>query len=152
MSKYNDLELSILGCFLRKPELLDKTILENKHFIKHRKIFIFFKEVYKHFGTLDLNLMYSISKNKYRTIEYISWILEYYGFPSMLKIYEKELIDLYNEKDKDKFIIEEVFDLANKLYAKNISTSDFKKQINEIYENANKMFEEVEYEETEETL
>ena len=97
MNKYNDLELSILGCFIQKPDLLDKTKLEDKHFIKHSKIFTFFKAVYKKFGTLDFNIMYSISKNKYRIIEYIIWISQYYGLPSLYELYEKQLIDLYQE-------------------------------------------------------
>ena len=140
MNKYDDLELSILGCFLQKPKLLEITKLEDKHFKKHYKIFMFFKSVYKKFGSLDLNIMYSISKNKYRIIEYIVWISQYYGFPSLYETYEKQLIELYEENEKDKWIIEKVYELANDLLVKNISTNDFKIKVNEIYENAEKIF------------
>lgn len=140
MNKYDDLELSILGCFLQKPKLLEITKLEDKHFKKHYKIFMFFKSVYKKFGSLDLNIMYSISKNKYRIIEYIVWISQYYGFPSLYETYEKQLIELYEENEKDKWIIEKVYELSNDLLVRNISTNDFKIKVNEIYENAEKIF------------
>lgn len=140
MNKYNDLELSILGCFIQKPDLLDKTKLEDKHFIKHAKIFIFFKAVYKKFGTLDFNIMYSISKNKYRIIEYIVWISQYYGFASLYETYEQQLIDLYQETKKDKYIIEKVYELANDLYVRNLEVSEFRNKIEDVYKNADEIF------------
>lgn len=140
MDKYNDLELSILGCFLEKPKLLETTKLENKHFKKHYKIFIFFKAVYKKFGSLDLNIMYSISKNKYRIVEYIVWISEYFGFPSLYETYEKQLIELYEEDKKDKYIIEKVYELANDLLARNIEVEDFRCIVDKIYDNADRLF------------
>ena len=140
MEKYDDLELSILGCFLQKPELLKETRLESKHFKKHYKIFMFFKAVYEKFGTLDINIMYSISKNKYRIIEYVIWISKYYGFPSQFKNYEKQLIELYEESKKDKYIIEKVYELANDLLVRNVSTNDFRNKVDEIYKNADGIF------------
>ena len=140
MNKYNDLELSILGCFIQKPDLLDKTKLEDKHFIKHAKIFIFFKAVYKKFGTLDFNIMYSISKNKFRIVEYMVWISEYYGFPSLYETYEKQLIDLYEENKKDKYIIEKIYDLANDLYVRNLEINEFRNKVDKVFENAEQLF------------
>ena len=140
MNKYDDLELSILGCFLQKPKLLEITKLEDKHFKKHYKIFIFFKSVYKKFGSLDLNIMYSISKNKYRIVEYIVWISEYFGFPSLYETYEKQLIELYEEDKKDKWIIEKVYELANDLLTRNIEVKDFKNKVDEIYLQSDKFF------------
>ena len=140
MNKYNDLELSILGCFIQKPDLLDKTKLEDKHFIKHAKIFIFFKAVYKKFRTLDFNIMYSISKNKFRIVEYMVWISEYYGFPSLYELYEQQLIDLYEETKKNKYIIEKVYELANDLYVRNLEVSEFRNKIEEVYKNADEIF------------
>ena len=140
MNKYNDLELSILGCFIQKPDLLDKTKLEDKHLIKHAKIFIFFKAVYKKFRTLDFNIMYSISKNKFRIVEYMVWISEYYGFPSLYELYEQQLIDLYEETKKNKYIIEKVYELANDLYVRNLEVSEFRNKIEEVYKNADEIF------------
>ncbi len=152
MNKYNDLELSILSCLLQRPELMKDSILEDKYFIKHKKIWLFMKAFYNKFENFDITLMMSVSKNKYRMSEYICWLVEQEPAPSLFKMYEKQLIDLYNENEKDKYIIEKVYDLANELYVRNITTYDFKNKINEIYESANKLIEEVQYEETEETL
>lgn len=143
--KYNDLELSILGCFLQKPELFKKTALENKHFKKHYKIFVFLKVVYQKFNTLDLTLLYSISKNKYRIVEYIEWITKHYGFPSLFETYERELIELYNQTKKDKWLVDKIYVLANELLARNISTTDFKNEIDNLYQEAEQIFEEVDY-------
>lgn len=142
MNKYDDLELSILSCFLQKPDLLKETLLEDKHFIKHQKIFIFFKSIYKKFGTLDINIMHSVSKNKYRTIEYIVWILNYSGFPSKYKLYEKQLIDLFEEEKKNRYIKEEVYKKANDLLVGNIEVCEFQKEISSIYNNAERIFKE----------
>lgn len=140
INKYDDLELSILCCFLQKPNLLDKTILDEKYFVKHKKIYIFLKAIYKKFKTLDLNIMYSISKNKFRTIEYIVWIAQYSAFPSLFTTYEKQLIDLYKENKKDKWIIDKVYELSNDLYVRNLEVSEFRSKVEDIYKNADEIF------------
>lgn len=140
MNKYTDLEISILSCILQKPELMEDVKLEDKHFIKHKKIWMFMKAFYKKFKTFDLTLMVSISSYKYRMIEYIIWLLEKEPSPSLYKQYEQQLIELYEEEKKDKWIIEKVYELSNELYVRNINTSEFKNKLNEIYENANKLF------------
>ena len=63
MNKYNDLEMSILSCLLLKPELLmESLIIEDKHFIKHKKLWVFMKEFYNKFHNFDITLMCSINK------------------------------------------------------------------------------------------
>lgn len=138
--KYDDLELSILCCFLQKPKLLENTKLEEKYFVKHKKIFSFFKAVYKKFGSLDINIMYTISKNKYRTIEYAVWISKYCAFPSLYETYEQQLIDLYEETKKNKYIIEKIYDLANDLYVRNLEVSEFRNKVDKVFENADEIF------------
>lgn len=137
--KYDDLENIILSCFLKKPNLLNKTKLEDKHFKKHKKIFVFYKAVYKKFGTLDLAIQYSISKNKYRIVEYNLWIMEYAGFPSLFEKYEQRLIEIYEEEKKEKYIKEKIYEATNNLIVGNIETKDFKEKINKIYETAEKI-------------
>ena len=139
---YTDLEISILSCLLRKPELMENTILEDKYFIKHKKIWLFMKAFYNKFKNFDITLMMSISKNKYRMSEYICWLVEQEPVVNNFKQYEKQLIDLYNESKKDKWIIEKVYELSNDLYVRNITTKDFKNKIVAIYKNADKIFEE----------
>lgn len=143
MNKYNDLEITILSCLLQKPELMKEVILQNEHFIKHKKIWMFMKSFYEKFGNFDLSLMMSICKNQYRMGEYIAWLLNQEPAPNLFKQYEKQLIDLYNESKKDKWIIEKVYELANKLFVRNITIADFKNEVENIYSKADEIFEEV---------
>ena len=140
MNKYNDLEISILSCLLLKPKLMDNIKLEDKHFIKHKRLWLFMKAFYKKFGNFDLTLMSSVADNKYQFVEYMAWLLEVEPSPSLFELYEQQLIDLYNENKKDKYIIEEVYKLANDLFVKNITTDDFKHKVVAIYRNADEIF------------
>lgn len=137
MGEYDDLEISILCCFLQKPKLIDEMILEDKHFIRYKRIWLFIKAAYKRFGTLDVNLLYSIAEDKYGIMLAIEWIIGYDGFPSLCLEYQKQLIALYEEKKKNKYIREKVFEVANDLYVQNISIEEFKEKLNKIDEIAN---------------
>jgi hypothetical protein len=141
MNKYDDLELTILSCLLQKPELMNSLIIEDKHFYKRKKIWLFMKSFYNKFGNFDLSLMYSICKNKYRIIEYIMWILEKAAFPSRFNEYQNRLIEMYKETKKEKYISEKIYEIANDLYVKKINLSDFENEIKKIYEKADKIFE-----------
>ena len=145
MDKYIDLEVSILSCLLQRPQLMENTILEDKYFIKNKKIWSFMKAFYKKFKNFDFTLMMSISKNKNMMVEYICWLVEQEPAPSLFKEYEKQLIDLYNETKKEKWIIEKIYDLSNELYVRNIKVDEFQNKIKEVYENAEKIFEEVKH-------
>ena len=141
MNKYNDLELSILSCLLLKPDLMNEIILEDKYFVKYQKIWQFMKAFYKKFGNFDLTLMISICKDKYRIIEYIKWLLDKEPAPSLFYNYQKQIMDLYDENKKDKWIIEKVYELANDLYVRNITTDEFEKNVSKIYKEANELFD-----------
>lgn len=130
---YIDLEISILSCLLQKPELMEDTILEDKYFTKHKKIWLFMKAFYKRFNNFDITLMLSISKNKYRISEYICWLSEQEPAPSLFKQYEQQLIDLYNESEKEKLIINKIYELSNDLYVRNININEFKNKLEKIY-------------------
>lgn len=133
MNNYIDLEISILSCLLQKPELMEDTILEDKYFTKHKKIWLFMKAFYKRFNNFDITLMLSISKNKYRISEYICWLAEQEPAPSLFKQYEQQLIDLYNESEKEKLIINKIYELSNDLYVRNININEFKNKLEKIY-------------------
>ena len=141
MNKYNDLELSILSCLLLNPSLMNKIILEDKYFVKYQKIWQFMKAFYKKFGNFDITLMVSISKDKYRMVEYIKWILDKEPTPTLFETYQKQIMDLYNEKKKDKWIIDKVYELANDLYVRNITIDEFKKKISKAYKDASELFD-----------
>lgn len=139
---YVDLEISILSCLLQRPELMEDTILKDMYFVKHKKIWLFMKAFYKRFKNFDITLMMSISKNKYRMSEYICWLIDQEPAPSLFKQYEKQLIDLYNEKQKEKWIIEKIYELSNNLYVRNIKVENYIDKVEEIYNNADEIFKE----------
>ena len=142
MNKYNNLEISILSCILQKPSLMEDTILEDKYFIKNKKLWLFMKAFYKKFKTFDITLMCSVCKNEYKLMDYIIWLLDVEPAPSVFKHYEQQLIDLYNESKKERWIIDRVYSLASELYIKNITISEFNDELNQIYINADKLFKE----------
>ena len=140
MNNYYNLEKSILSCLLQKPELMNQLILEDKHFIRTQRMWRFMKAFYKMFGTFDINLMYSVCKDKWQIVEYMEMLLELDPFIYNFDKYQKQLLELYEESKKDKYIIEKVYELANSLLVRNISTSDFKNKVNEIYLQADEIF------------
>lgn len=144
MKGYDDLELAILSCVLQKPSLMENTILKDKYFIKHKKIWMFLKAFYKRFKCFDLTLMYSISKNKYRVVEYIVWLIEQEATPSAFKQYEEELVNKFYEKKKDKYISENIYQLAMDLICRNISLEDFESELEKVYKNAELIEKEME--------
>lgn len=138
--KIDDLEFEILSCLLLKPELMEKVILEDKHFVRTQRMWQFMKTFYKKFGTFDINLMYSVCKDKWQIVEYMSMLLDFEPVINNFELYQKQLLELYEENKKDKYIIEKVYELANSLLVRNISTSDFKNKVNEIYSQADEIF------------
>ena len=140
MDKYSDLELSILSCILQKPELIKNNRLDDKYFIKHKKIWLFMKSFYKKFNNFDLTLMMAVSKNKHRMIEYIIWLIDKEPTTKMFDLYIDELIEEYKELEQNKYIREKIYELATDLYLKNIDVKDFKKRCNEIYDNAKEIY------------
>ena len=136
-----NLEMNIMSCLLIKPELMEKLILEDKHFVKHQRLWQFMKAFYKKFNTFDVQLMYSVCKDKWHIINYIILLLDVETTTYNFNLYQKQLLELYEERKKDKFIIENVYKLANELYVRNISVENFKIQIEKIYENAKQISE-----------
>lgn len=133
MNEYNDLELSILSCLLQKPNLMNELILEDKHFVKYQRLWQFMKAFYEKFKTFDITLMYSVCKNKYQITSFIVALVEAEPLVSLFNTYQKQLIDLYEEKKKDKIMIETIYKLANDLYVRNITLDKFKNEIERIY-------------------
>lgn len=133
MKKYDNLELRIMSCLLLKPDLMKELIIEDKHFTKYQRLWKFLKAFYRRYNTFDLTLMVSVCNDKYQILNYIEWLLELEVTTNNFEIYQKQLIDLYNESEKDKLIIEKVFELANRLYVRDITTERFKELVDELY-------------------
>lgn len=144
--RVEDLEISIMSCLLIEPKLMQELIVTDEHFIKYKKYWLFMKAFYKKFGNFDINLMYAIAKNKYQIFEFLTTLVEVEPSPLNFLEYQKELIELYEERKKDKYIIEKVYELASDLYLRNISVNDFKESIEKIYADANEIFKEEENE------
>ncbi len=141
MYKYEDLECSILSCFFLKPELMEQTKLEDKHFKNYYRVWRFMKAFYKKYNNFDLTLMCSVCKNRWKFMQYVIDIFEQEPTASRFKEYEEQLIYLYNEDEKDKWIIKKIYQKTCDLWVRNITTEEFKRQVDYIYQQANKIFD-----------
>lgn len=140
MEKYYDLEINILSCLLQKPELMQKVILEDKHFVKNQRLWKFMKAFYKKFNTFDIPLMYSVCKDKFKLVMYVEWLVDVIPAPSLFDKYQKQLIELYEQTKKEKYIKEKLFELANDLYVGNVELKNYIENINEIFKNTKEIF------------
>ena len=134
MNNIGDLELNIMSCLLLKPELMETMVLEDKHFVKHQRLWLFIKSCYKKFGTLDIHLMFNICKDKYKILDYLMLLLDLEVTSVNFKKYEKQLIEQYNEDITTKVKIDMIYKSANDLWTRNITLDQFKNRINEIME------------------
>lgn len=132
MKKYENLELVVLSCLLQKPELMKNTILENKHFLNHKRIWIFLKSFYERFGNFDFNLMFAIVKNKEDFLNSLANLYDFELLPNHFKEYESLLIKAYEQKDEDREKIEKIYVLANELYVGKIDLQEFVEKIKDI--------------------
>lgn len=138
MEEYSSLELDIMSCLLIKPELMKEVTLQDKHFVKHQRLWQFMKSFYDKFGTFDVQLMYSICKDKWHIVNYIVMLLDREPTSLNFEKYQKRLIEMFEEAKNDKFMIDNIFKLANDLYVRKISVDDFKNKIDEMYKKIEK--------------
>jgi len=139
MNKYNDLEMSIISCILQEPDLINKIDGKEKYFIKHKKLILFLKAVYKKFGCFDLELLFNVCKTEYKLMYYIEWLIDLEPIPRHIDLYIQELEELRTELKKDKWIREKIYSLATELLIKNIDVEDFNLQLEEIYKKSEKI-------------
>ena len=135
-----ELEKSILSCLLLNPKLMEQLILEDKHFVSTQRIWQFMKAFYNKFKTFDIRLMVSICKDKWQIINYIMLLLDIEVTTHNFDKYQKQLIELYEESKKEKWIIEKIYELANNLYVRNIELENFDNELKKIYKDANEIF------------
>lgn len=128
MEQYELLEKAILNCFITSPELIKKTKLSEKHFKKHRRLFIFLKDFYERFGKFDISLMGSVCTNPAEALDYIAEIVDTTSISANFSLYEERLLKLYNNFNE----IEEINKLNKKLYLREIDLNDFKIELKEI--------------------
>lgn len=132
----NDIELQILSCLLLKPELMNNNKLEDKYFKHHQKIWRFMKAFYNRFKTFDSALMISVASNQYKMADYIAMLFDYEPAPSNFEKYQQRLIEEYYESQKEKWIIQRIYEASNDLIVRNINVSEFNDKLKNIYEKA----------------
>ena len=142
INDYIDLECTVLSCLLQKPELMEQCILEDKHFVKNKRIWKFMKAFYSKFHNFDLSSMCSVASSKAKLMQYIIMVLDAEPLVSRFEQYQQQLIDLYEESEKDKWIIDKVYDATMELWVRSKTTQEFKDRIEEIYKNADELFKE----------
>lgn len=142
MNKYNDLEMSVLSCIILKPELMNQIKFEDKHIIKHNRLWQFMKAFYKKFGNFDPALMFDMCSNNWKLVMYIERLADLELSANHFEEYQQRLIESYEELQKDKWVINKVYNLANDLYVRNIKVSEFQEKVKKIYEDANRLYKE----------
>ena len=140
MQQYYDLEINIMSCLLLKPELMKDLKLEDKYFIKHQRLWQFMKAFYKRYQTYDIVMMYQICKDKYQIAEMIQMLVGVDPITSHFNKYQNQLIELYNESKKERYISNRIYNAANELYLKNICLVEFKERLNKIEKDAEQLF------------
>lgn len=131
-----DLELSILSCLILDADLSKKLRVNEIHFKKHRRMFLFMKSFYERFGTYDIQLMYSVCKDKWHIINYLEMLMDVEITTKNFELYQDRLIEQYYTNEKDKWIAEKVFQKASDLFVGKISSLMFKNEIEKIYKDA----------------
>lgn len=142
MSEYKKLELAIIQCLKINPKLNDELIVEEKHFKNYFRLFKFMQIFYKKYKSYDYILMYSVCKEKKDLLHYIEILTNFNDVVqiSQFSNYQKRLIELSEEAEKDKFTILKIYDLTNELIVRNITVKEFKDKLNEIYELAEAVY------------
>lgn len=98
------------------------------------------KEVYNSRGTLDLALLDDYVNKKTNGLSIlIDIVSNTFVIPSNFRLYENELIKIYNQDKKEKYLREKIYEEATKLYLGNISSKLFYKKIQELKERADKV-------------
>lgn len=128
------LEMSIISCVLIKPDLMERIRFKDEYIKHYRNTWQFMKAFYKKFGNFDMQLMYSIIKNpviiETLTAKFCNLDFSLGNF----ELYQDRLIEEYAETPKNLYIINTSYKLANDLLTRNISVTDFKEKIDELYQ------------------
>lgn len=138
MNKNYDLELNILSCLLQRPDLMKENKLKDDYFKKYKKLWIFMRIFYDRFKTFDLVLMTTMAKNKLQMSLYLQQIVDVEPAPSLFKEYQETLIMLYYEEQKDKEMIEKIFELSNELMIRKINLEEFEEKYEKLKEKRGK--------------
>lgn len=137
-----NMEMCIMACLFIQPELMENVFVEDKHFTKHKRMWKFMRTFYEKFKTFDINVMYSVCKDKWHIMNYIEELMYVDAYPCYFKQYQERLIEIYNDTEKEKFIREKVYDDATELLLCKITSEEFKSRVEKVYIDANKIYRE----------
>ena len=137
-----DIELDIMCCLLLKPELMKKIRVEDKHFVKHKRLWIFMENFYNRFKTFDISLMNSVCKDKYQLLTSIEMLLDREPTAINFERYQDLLIQQYSENRYEKWVILNICDLSDKLYLGEVKVSEYVSKVAKIYMQADEIFKE----------
>ena len=76
-------------------------------------------------------------------MDYFEWLTDSYpASETLFDKMQKQLILLFEESKRDKWIINKIFELSNQLYVRNIELNDFLVKVNETFDKADEIFKE----------
>ena len=122
---YELLEKAVLDSIILNPDLMKNIKLDDKHFKTHRRLWCFIKECYKRFGTLDIPTMARVCPNASDMIDYVADILMSQSSYTRFYIYQEQLLGLYKNYEE----VKGYYDLALKLYKRDITLDEYKKEV-----------------------
>ena len=129
MKDYYELEDIVLSCILLKPELIKKDINE-KYFVKNKRMYKFMKTFYERYQCFDIPLMYNVCRDKVRIYYNIEKLVLVECNIDCFDKYCELLKQKYNIKKEERVIINTISDLTDKLLVGSITLQEFVKNIN----------------------
>lgn len=131
--EYYQLEKDVLDSLLVKPELMENLEIDDKYFVKYKRLWIFMKSFYDKFHNFDIDTMASLSTSKNSLVRYVSTVqsesnASYVRFDTYLQ----RLKDMFEENKQEVAVIEKIYELSNDLFVRKIKLKDFYEKINQI--------------------
>lgn len=143
MDKLTDIEFCIICCVILKPKLMKEVKFKSEYMVKHRYLWDFLKTFYDNFEDFDIQLIYSMYPHPKEFETFIKEVSETYVNISNFDLYQQELIRTREETQKDKFIIENVYDLAVRLQCRMLTVNEFKDKWEYVYKIANEKYKDI---------
>lgn len=137
LSKITDLEKTILSCLLNDSNLMKNEKLTDDLFQDNQKTWQFMKAIYKKYGCFDLSLMYNVVANKYNYMGFIIELLDIECVPSSIDYYINQLLSIRKEEEIETTRINAIFRMSHDLMARNMTSSEFKIKIDEMFKEEN---------------
>lgn len=138
------LEFYLLSCLIMWPELMPLIYIDDMYFKNHQKLWQFMKAFYFKYKTFNTALMRNVCADKYAISNYIEMIVDcgpiHKPTDFEIDIFQKQLVEDYNQSEKDKWLINKIYELANRLYVKELSIKEFEDKYQELKKVADATF------------